>query len=92
MDSSSIDNQSKTSTLNKFKYLFYKYYPRFSIIGRVGEHLNKFLMVCVLRLSQFLSVDRLLKSASLLETGKNPTTPLFSDITKRESAFEKKRD
>ena len=38
MFSSNIDNQSKASAFNKFNRLLFKYYPRFSNIGKVGEH------------------------------------------------------
>ena len=43
MDSSSIDIYSKDSAFDKFIRPFYKYYPRFLRISRVGEDLNHFL-------------------------------------------------
>ena len=45
MDSSIINNYSKTSTFDKFKHFSYKYYPRFSKISTVGVHLNQFLVL-----------------------------------------------
>ena len=47
---------SKVSAFNNFKRLFYKYYPRFSKISKIGEHLKKFLVLlydCVPTLSNF---------------------------------------
>ena len=66
MNSLNIASHSKASAFNKFKHLLYKHYPGFSKISRVGEHLNRFLVLlydCVSRLSQFLSIDNLLKNA-----------------------------
>ena len=37
---------------------------------------------------QFLSIDKLLKNASLLGMSKSPTTPLYSDTTKHENFFD----
>ena len=44
-------------------------------------------------LSQFLSIFKLLKNDNLsqLRTGKNPITPLYSDTTKCEKIFDKKK-
>ena len=56
MDSLNIDKHSKSSAFTKFKRLIYKYYPRFSKISRIGEHLNQFPVLvydCVPNLSQF---------------------------------------
>ena len=84
IDSLNINNQSKASACNKVKHLLNKC-PRFSKIGKVGEHLNQFLVLlcdCMPRLSQFLGVDKVLRNVSLLGMGENVTTPLFSDTTK----------
>ena len=56
MDASSINKHSKSSPFNKFKYPLYKDYPRFSKVSRVGDHLNKFLVLlydCVTSLNYF---------------------------------------
>ena len=92
IDSLNINNQSKASACNKVKHLLNKC-PRFSKIGKVGEHLNQFLVLlcdCMPRLSQFLGVDKVLKNVSLLGMGENPTTPLFSDTTKHGFFYETK--
>ena len=75
MDFSNIDNHSKASAFNKFKYLLYKYYPRFSKIRRV------------------LSIEKLLKNDNVpkLGMGRNSTTPLYSDTTKRGNFFDQKK-
>ena len=79
-----------------FKHLLFKYYPKFSKISRVGEHLNQFLMLlydCMPRLSQFLRIDKLLKNANVLQLrmGKNPTTPLHKKNKKHEINFDEKK-
>ena len=48
MDPSNIDNHSKALAFNKVKHLLYKYYPRFSRISRIGEHLNQFSVLCII--------------------------------------------
>ena len=45
MDSSNIDNRSKSPASNKFKRLLYKYYPRFSKISKIGENPNQFIVL-----------------------------------------------
>ena len=45
MDSSSIDNHSEASSLNKLKRLLYKYCPIFSKISRDSEDINQFLVL-----------------------------------------------
>ena len=80
MDSSNVDNHSKTSVFDKFKYLSYKYH-RFSKIRGVGEHLNQFPVLsydCMSSLSQF-------------QLGENPTS-FYSEINKHESFFDEKKD
>ena len=48
---------------------------------------------CVPSLSQFVSIDKLLKNDNIsqLGMGRNSTTPLYSDTTKRENCFDKKK-
>ena len=45
MISSSVDNHSKASSLNKLKPPLYKYCPRFLNISRDSDHLNQFLVL-----------------------------------------------
>ena len=83
MDSSNIDNHSID------KHFLQKYYPRFSKISRICEHLNPFFVLlydCVLSLRQFVSTGKPLKNDNVtqLGTGRNPTNPLYSDTTKHE--------
>ena len=90
IDSLINDNHSKASALDKFKSLLYNCYPSFLKIDRVGEHLNLSLVLlydCVPNLSQFSSIDKLLKNVPQLGMGKNPVTLLYSDTTKRETFF-----
>ena len=87
VNSSNIDNHSKASAFNKFKCLLCKYYPRFSKISRNCEHLSQYFLLlydCVPSLSQFLSIDKLSKNDNVSELGmgKNPTTPVYSEMTK----------
>ena len=92
MDSSNIDNRSKSPTSNKFKRLLYNYYPIFSKISKIGENPNQFIALlynCVPSLSQFWSIDKILKNDNVSELGmgKNQTTLLYSATTKRENIF-----
>ena len=63
MDSSNIYNHSKVSDFNKIVTPRIGFY-RFSKISKIGEHLKHFLVLSydyVPSLSQFLSIDKLLK-------------------------------
>lgn len=56
------------------------YYLRFLKVSQTRENLKQFFMLlydCVRRRNQFLSIEKLLKKANLLqlEIGKNRTTP-----------------
>ena len=87
MDSLDIDNRSKTLVFKKFKHLLYKYYHKF--LKTFKKHPNKFvirqflvlLYHCVPNMKKYYSIDRLLKNVNILQvgTGRNPTTPLYSD-------------
>ena len=73
MDSLNFDYHSKTSTFKKFKHLLCKYYPTFSKICRSSEHLGQLLVLlynCVPNLSQFFSIDKLLKNDNAIRNGK----------------------
>ena len=72
------------------------FYPRVSKISKVGEYLNQCLTLlynCVPRLSQFLSIDKLLKNANAVQLGigKYSSTSLYSDTTKPEIFFAEKK-
>ena len=91
MYSLNIDNHWKALAFKKFKCFLYKYYSRFSKINKIVEHLNKFCCVlydCRPSLSQFLSINKLLKSDNewikiqlLLYIEKSQNTFLF--LTKK---------
>ena len=78
MDSLNSVNHSKTLALKKFKHLLYKYYPKF--VKTFKKHPNKF--DCVPNMKNYWSIDR---NVNVLQvgTGKNPTTPLYSDTKKK---------
>ena len=68
MNSSRIDNHSKASAFNIFKRFLYKYYPRFSKITNVGEHLKECFVLlhdCEPSLCQCLSINKLLKNENV---------------------------
>ena len=85
-----INNCSKTLVFKKFKCLPYKYYPKF--VKTFKKHPNKFdikqLLVVlydgVESVKNYCSIDRILKynNVSQVGTGKNPTTPLYSETKK----------
>ena len=87
MDLLNIDNHSKTLAFRKFKHLLYRYHPKF--VKAFKKHPNKFdikqflvlLYDFVPNVKIFWSTDRLLKKVNVLKlgTGKNPTTPLYSE-------------
>ena len=99
MDSLNIDNCSKALVLKKFKRLLYKYYPKF--VKTFKKHPNKFdirqfrvlLYGCVPNMKNYYSIDSLLINVDILQlgTGKNPTTPLYSDTKKNENVFEREK-
>ena len=90
MDLLNIGNCSETLVLKKIKCLVCKYYPKF--IKTFKKHPNKFnirqflvlLYECVLKMKNYYSIDRLSKNVNVLQvgTGKNLTTPLYSDKEK----------
>ena len=98
MDSLNIDNRSKALTFKKFKRPLHKYYPKF--VKTFKKHPNKFdirqflviLFYFVPNIKNYYSIDRLLKNANVLQagTGKNPTTPLYSDTKKSENVLNQK--
>ena len=97
MELLNIDNHSKTLLFKKFKRLLYIYYPKFVKIFK--EHPNKsdirqfpvLLYDCVPNMKSFYSIDRLLKNVNVLQigTGKNSTTPFYSETKKSENFLNK---
>ena len=92
MDSSNIDNHSKTLVFKKIKRLLDKYYPKFA--ETLKKHPNDsdikqffffFLHGCVSNMKNYYSIDRLLRNINVLQVGtvKNSTTPLYSDSNKK---------
>ena len=89
------DKRSKTLVFKKLKRFLYKYYPTF--VKTFKKHPNKFdirqflvlLYDCVPNMKSYHSIDRLLKCFNVLQvgTGKNPTTPLYSENTKKRTFF-----
>ena len=98
MDSFNIDNRLKALALKRYKYLIYKYCPKF--VKTFKKHPNKFdirqflvlLYNCVPNIKHYCSIDRLLKNVIVLQVGtsKNPTALLYSD-TKKGKFFERKK-
>ena len=82
---------SLTLVFKKFICLLYKYYPKFVKMSK--KHPNKFdirqflvlLYDCVPNKKTYYSIDRLVKNVNVLHvgTGKNPTTPLYSETKKK---------
>ena len=85
-----INNGSKTLVFKEFKCFPYKYYLKF--VKTFKKHPNKFdikqLLVLlydgVESVKNYYSIDRILKynNVSQVGTGKNPTTPLYSETKK----------
>ena len=97
MNSSNFDKSSEVSDFNKFKRFLYKYYSRFSKISKSSKNLNQCLVLlydCMPRISQLLSINKLLRNAYVSQLGmvKNPTTSSDSETTKPQKKFDKKRD
>ena len=93
-----MDNHSKTLVFKKLECLLCKYYPKF--VQMFKKHPNKFdrrqflvlLYECVPYMKNYYSIDRLLENVNVLQvgTGKNPTTPLYSETKKSENFLNKK--
>ena len=86
-----------------YKHILYKYCPRFVKAYKIQCYCssNKFdidqflvlLFDCVTNIKHLLSIDNRLKNPNILwvETGKNPTTALYSTTTKPEIFWIKRR-
>ena len=98
MDWLDIYNHSKSLAFKKFKRLLYKY-PEFVKTYKKQPNRSERRQFLVLlpdsipNMKHVWSTDRLLKNANILNsgTGKNPTTALYSETTKNEIFFDKKK-
>ena len=90
MDLLYSDSRSITLASKEFTHLLYKYYPKFVKTFKKQPNkfdIRKFLVLlydCFPNIKNYWSIDRLLKNINVLqaETGKNPTTLLYSDTKK----------
>ena len=96
IDTFNIGHRLKALAFRRYKYLIYKYCPKF--VKMFKKHPNKidirqFLVLlynCVPNIKHYCSIDRLLKNVVLqVGTSKNPTTLFYCD-TKKGKFFEQK--
>ena len=98
MNSLNIDSCSKFSAFKKIKHLLYKHYHRFEkkYKNQSNSTCNRFLVVlydCIPNMKHLWSIDKFVRKAKVLQVGtsKNPTTTLYSEMTKTEKSFEEKK-